>query len=106
MSTDADRKYHSLHPVEAVADAWTEPGIDRHMHAVTRREITRLSPQLGRALDRLAKHDPAPARAEITRLATEAVAWSLSQMYPGDSDSEYWRKATAIVDRCVRAGLI
>ena len=106
MSTGADRRYHALHPVEAVVDAWAEPGIDRRMHVVTRREITRLSPQLGRALDRLARHDPAPARDAATKLATEAVASSLSRMIPGDSDDELWRKATEIVNLLVRAGLV
>lgn len=121
MSTDADRRYHALHPVEAVVAAWDEPGISRHMHATTRREVARLAPHLAKALDQLAKTTERDDRSEVSQLATESVAGSLLALYgqvkvvgdcegaelvDGCTAEERWRRATVIVNELVRVGLI
>ncbi len=119
MSTEQDRRYEAMHPVQAVVAAWTAPGIEAVMHTSVRREIRRLSPALSRNLDRLAAEDVTD-RAAATALATESVAGSLLALYgrsipdghggavlaDGHTDDERWRRATVIVNELVRVGLI
>ena len=88
------RSYDHLEPLEAIRQAWHEPGAQPEYHEVVKTKVRALMPLLARSLDRL------PARSAPTVRSHQRG--SAREM--GESDEEYEKRTGPVYGREVWRG--
>lgn len=79
------RSYDHLDPVEAIRQAWQEPGAQPEYHRRVKQQVDALMPLLARALDRLPATAPKPERTVRSHGRGSALEW-------GETMEEYEKR--------------